>query len=122
MFSELVIDHFKHPRNVGRLDAANATGRAQNPGCGDEVEVSLRVLGDFITDVRFCARGCVAAIACGSRLTQLVRGRPVSEALSIGRAELLDAMGGLPPTSVHAAQLTIDALRAALEGDALTRS
>lgn len=120
MYTDLVLDHFRHPRNVGRVDAANAAGRAENPGCGDEVEVSLRVLGDFIAEARFCARGCVATIACGSRLTQLVHGRPVQEALRIDRATLLEALGGLPAASAHAAQLSLDALHAALEGDAPT--
>ena len=114
MYSPLVLDHFQKPRNGGVLEGASATGRARNEGCGDEVELSLRLEGGAVAEVRFRAQGCVASIACASRLTELARGRTVEEALRVDRATLIDALGGLPPTSQHAAQLALDALRAAL--------
>ncbi len=114
MHSPAVLDHFQHPRNAGRLEGPCALGRADNPGCGDEVEVSLRLASGEVADVRFRAAGCVASIACASCLTELARGRTVAEAARLGRAELEAALGELPPASGHAAQLALDALRAAL--------
>jgi nitrogen fixation protein NifU and related proteins len=116
--SAAVLDHFQHPRNAGRLPAPCAAGRAENPGCGDEVEVSLRLALGAVADIRFQAAGCVASIACASCLTELVRGRTAEEALRLGRADLSAALGDLPPTAQHAAQLALDALRAALRSAA----
>jgi NifU-like protein involved in Fe-S cluster formation len=112
--SPAVLDHFQHPRNAGRLDEPCALGRADNPGCGDEVELSLRLASGAVAEVRFRAAGCVASIACASCLTELVRGRAAEEAMRLGRADLSAALGDLPPTAQHAAQLALDALRAAL--------
>lgn len=114
MYSPAVLDHFKHPRNAGVLEAANAAGRAQNPGCGDEVELTLRVAGSAVEEARFRARGCAPVIACASRLTELVRGLPVSAALALDAEALATDLGGLPATSRHAAHLPVEALRAAL--------
>ncbi|HET6413077.1 MAG TPA: iron-sulfur cluster assembly scaffold protein [Anaeromyxobacter sp.] len=116
MYTPEVLDHFRSPRNAGVLKGANAHGRAENPGCGDEVELSVRLEGGRIADLRFRARGCVAAIACASRLTELARGRPVGEALGIDASGIAASLGGLPQASGHAAALAIQALRAALSG------
>jgi nitrogen fixation protein NifU and related proteins len=114
MYTPLVLDHFKNPRNAGVAKDATASGRARNEGCGDEVQLSLRLEGGAIAEVRFLAQGCLASIACASRLTELVRGRTPREALRLDRAALAGALDGLPPTSQHAAQLALDALYAAL--------
>lgn len=114
MYSQLVLDHLENPRNVGRLPGASATSRVTNPGCGDQLELSLRVDHGVVVEARFLAQGCTATLACASCLTELVRGRPVAEARSLTRDALLAALRGLPATSHHAAQLSIDALRAAL--------
>src|SRR5512142_523223 len=98
MYSAAVLDHFRNPRNGGVLAAANATGRAHNPGCGDEVELSLRVERDAVVEARFRARGCPAVLACASRLTELVRGLPVSRAAALQADALAADRGGLPPT------------------------
>jgi nitrogen fixation NifU-like protein len=114
MYSPLVVDHFKHPRNVGAVAEATARGRAANPGCGDVVELSLRVEEGTIREARFRAAGCVPTIACASRLTELLLGITVSEARGIGRDTLVEAVGGVPDASRHAAQLSVAALRLAL--------
>ncbi len=116
MYTPQVLDHFRSPRNGGTLDGASARGRAENPGCGDEVELSLCVVAGRIADVRFRARGCVATIACASRLTELVIGRPAAEALAIEADQVAASLGGLPPASGHAAKLSVVALRTALAG------
>ncbi len=118
MYTADVLDHFHSPRNGGVLEGANARGRAENPGCGDEVELMLRVEGERIGEIRFRARGCVATIACASRLTELVRRLPVADARRIEAAAVAEALGGLPPASGHAAQLSVAALRAALAAPA----
>jgi len=114
VYSPEVLDHFRSPRNAGTLKGASGCGRAENPGCGDEVELTMRLEGGRIADVRFRARGCVATIACSSRLTEMVRGRSAVEALAIEASGIAASLGGLPPASGHAAALAIQALRAAL--------
>lgn len=114
MYSELVLDHFRRPRHAGRLDRPDGTGRAENPGCGDVVEVSVRVEGGAVAAVGFLAQGCVPAVAAASRLTELAWGAPLEDALRIDREALAAALGGLPLASRHAAQLAVDALRDAL--------
>jgi len=115
MYSRLVLDHFEHPRNSGELPAASAVARLDNPMCGDMLELSLRLEDGVIAEVRFRAQGCVPTIACASRLTEMVQGLPAADALGIGRDAIIDSLGGLPTASHHAAQLAVDALRAAIE-------
>ncbi len=114
MYTPDVLDHFRHPRNTGIVEGATARGRAENPGCGDEVELTLRLEGRRIAEIRFRAQGCVPTIACASRLTELVRERSAADAIGIDAAALAAALGGLPQASGHAAKLAIQALRAAL--------
>ena len=114
MYSSAVLDHFQHPRNSGELPQATATVRTENPACGDILELSVRVERGVIAEIRFRAKGCVPAMACGSRLTEMALGKPVAEALSIPRQAIIDSLGGLPAASHHAAQLALDALRAVL--------
>jgi nitrogen fixation NifU-like protein len=115
MYSRLVLDHFEHPRNGGELPGASAVARLDNPMCGDMLELSLRLEDGVIADVRFRAKGCVPTIACASRLTEMVRGLPVSDALLIHRDAIIDSLDGLPSASHHAAQLAVDVLRASIE-------
>ncbi len=116
MYSPQVLDHFRHPRNAGVLEGASARGRADNPGCGDEVELAVRVEDGRIAEVRFRARGCAPTIACASCLTELARGVAVAEAAAIDAAAVAASLGGLPAASGHAAHLAVQALRAALSG------
>ena len=114
MYSPQVLDHFEHPRNAGAVADANASARIENPACGDVLELTARVADGRIAEIGFKAKGCVAAMACGSAVTELVRGKSVEEARKLSREELLAAVGGLPEASQHASHLAIDALKAML--------
>jgi nitrogen fixation NifU-like protein len=115
MYSTEVLDHFEHPRNAGAIANADASARIENPACGDILELTLKVDGDRIAEIRFRVKGCVAAMACGSALTELVRGKSTDEARKLSREELLHAVGGLPQASSHASHLAMDALQAVLQ-------
>ena len=115
MYSTQVLDHFEHPRNAGAIADADASARIENPACGDILELTLKVDGDRIAEIRFRAKGCVAAMACGSALTELVRGKSTDEARKLTREELLRAVDGLPQASSHASHLAMDALQAVLK-------
>ena len=114
MYSQQVLDHFEHPRNAGDLADADARVRVENPACGDVLELSIRVVGGRIGEVRFRVKGCVPAMACGSLITEMAAGKTVEEAGTIRKEAIVKEIGGLPSASGHAAQLAIDALRAAL--------
>lgn len=92
------------------MGLADATARLENPACGDILELSLKLDGDRIADIRFRAKGCVPAIACGSAITELAKGKSVEEAREISREELLELIGVLPAASGHAGALAIDTL------------
>ena len=114
MYSTQVLDHFRAPHGAGALPDADALGRAENPVCGDVLELGLRVAGGVIVEARFRAQGCVPLIACGSRLTDMARGLTLAEAAALAPRVLADSLGGLPAGSAHAAQLAVEALRAAV--------
>jgi nitrogen fixation NifU-like protein len=109
-YSKKVLEHFEHPRNVGDLANADAQVRLEHPVCGDIMTLAIKLSDGRIGEVRFRTRGCVAAIAAGSCLTEMVLGKPVAEARSLKREQLLGALGGLPNASVHATHLAMDAL------------
>lgn len=114
-YSETVMDHFERPRNNGVLDDANAVGYMTNPVCGDTLLLMLRVERERIDDARWQSDGCAASIAASSLLSELVRGRSLAEAASITREAIVEALGGLPASKLHASVLTADALHRALE-------
>ena len=114
MYSAQVLDHFEHPRNVGDLEDATSTAQVDNPACGDIMTLSLRVAEGKIEEVRYRAKGCVPAIACGSALTEMLSGKTIDEARKVRRIELVLALGGLPTASLHASHLAIDVLAKAL--------
>jgi nitrogen fixation NifU-like protein len=115
MYSPQVLDHFEHPRNAGEVADADASIQIENPACGDVLKLTLKLAGDRIAEIRFLARGCVASMACGSALTELLQGKTLSEARALKREELVSAVGGLPAGSAHASHLALDALAAALD-------
>lgn len=115
MYSPQLLDHFRNPRNVGELPQADASAQVENPACGDVMQLMLAIREGRIQDVRFRTRGCVASIACGSLLTEMLRGRTLAEASSLQREELVSGVGGLSNESIHASHLAMDALRAALK-------
>src|ERR1041385_496361 len=114
MYSPELLDHFEHPRNSGELPGASAQVRVENPACGDILELAANIADDRIVEIRFRAKGCVPAIAWGSALTELAKGRSFGEARRTGSEEIRRLVGGLPPASGHAAELAGDALQALL--------
>lgn len=114
MYSPQVLDHFEHPRNAGEVERADAAVQIENPACGDVLRLTLKITEGRIEEIRFLAKGCVASMACGSALTELVQGRTVEEARALRREELVHMLGGLPPASEHAGHLALDALASAL--------
>ncbi len=114
MYSAQLLDHFQNPRNAGDLPDADATAEIENPVCGDVIRMSLKVISGRIAEIRFKAKGCVPAMACGSVLTELVHGKMVTDARNLKPADVVNALGGLPPASNHAAQLAIETLCSAL--------
>lgn len=115
MFSELVMDHFRNPRNAGKLAKATAEVQATNPVCGDILELSVRVENGSIAEARFLCRGCTTSIACASFLTESLTGSTLAAARLITPETISEGLGGLPPTTLHGAQLAADALRILLE-------
>jgi len=114
VYSAELLDHFQNPRNAGAVEAPDATAQLENPACGDILELTLKLEGKRIADIRFRAKGCVPAMACGSAITELVKGKNVGEARRISREELVRKIGGLPQASTHAGHLAIDTLASIL--------
>jgi nitrogen fixation NifU-like protein len=114
-YSEKVLEHFEHPRNVGDLPSPDAEVRLEHPVCGDIMNLAVKIADGRIDQVRYRTRGCVASIAAGSCLTEMIQGRSLAEASELKRENLLEALGGLPNASVHATHLAIDALSQVLD-------
>src|SRR3954469_22443929 len=112
MYHPKLLEHFEHPRNVGELPDADASVTVENPACGDVMLLTLKVSAGKITAARYRTKGCVAAIACGSRLTEMLIGQHVSQLRQLNRQELVDSIGGLSPETMHASHLAFDALSA----------
>lgn len=110
VYSRELLDHFQNPRNAGEIESADRTARLENPVCGDILELTLKLEGERIADIRFRAKGCVPAMACGSAITELAKGKRVEEARQISREDLVRRVGGLPPASDHASHLAMDTL------------
>jgi len=114
VYSAELLDHFQNPRNAGQIEAPDRAARLENPACGDILELTLKLEGKRIADIRFRAKGCVPAMACGSAITELAKGKNVDEARQLSREELVKKVGGLPQASAHASHLAIDTLAALL--------
>ena len=114
MFTAAVLDHFRNPRNAGELRDATATVEVTNPVCGDILRLTARLESGRIAEARFLCRGCTTAIACGSLLTEQLRGRTPVEARGITAESLSSALGGLPSATFHGAQLAAEAVAALL--------
>ena len=107
-------DHLAHPRNAGELPDATAVADETNPVCGDRLRLSLRIENDRIEAARYLAYGCPPTLVCGSVLTEVLTGKTIEDAKKITRADLLNAIGGLPSRKHHAASLAIEVLHSAL--------
>jgi nitrogen fixation NifU-like protein len=114
VYSAQLLDHFQNPRHAGEISNPDAAAEIENPACGDVLRLTLSVVAGRIAEARFKAKGCVPAMACGSALTELIVGKTPREALRLRSEDVTAAVGGVPQASVHAAQLALDALAAAL--------
>jgi len=116
-YSEKVMEHFRNPRNVGRLEDADAKSMEGSPACGDMVAVYLKIDEDSLTieDIKFESYGCASNIATGSIITELAKGKTLDEAKEIDWKQAADALGGLPPIKTHCSVLAVDGLRAAIQ-------
>ena len=115
MYSEKVMDHFENPRNVGKLEDANAIGEVGNAVCGDIMKIYMKIENGIIEDVSFKTFGCGAAIATSSMATELVKGKTIEEALKLTNKAVMEALDGLPPAKVHCSVLAEEAIHAALK-------
>ena len=114
MYSELVMDHFSNPRNVGEIPDADGVGTEGNPTCGDIMKIFIKVEDETITDIKFKTFGCGAAIATSSMVTEMVKGKNIDEAMGISNKMVAEALGGLPANKMHCSNLVADALHKAI--------
>jgi nitrogen fixation NifU-like protein len=115
LYSEKVMDHFRNPRNVGIIEDANGIGEVGNAKCGDIMKMYLKIEDDIIRDVKFETFGCGSAIASSSMATELIKGKPVSEAMKLTNQAVAEALDGLPAYKMHCSVLEEEAIRSALE-------
>lgn len=113
-YSDIVQEHFEHPRNVGVIDNADAEAFVFNPACGDTMHLYLRIDHNRIVEAKFKTMGCPAAIAASSMTTEMLIGRTLEESLQLTRQEVSQALGGLSPQKVHCSVLSEDAIKAAI--------
>ncbi len=114
LYSEKVMDHFENPRNVGKLDDADGIGEVGNARCGDIMRMYIKVEDGIITDVKFNTFGCGSAIATSSMATELIKGKPIEEALELSNKAVVEALDGLPAYKLHCSVLAEQAVRAAV--------
>ena len=115
MYSEKVMDHFAHPRNVGEIPDADGVGEVGNAKCGDVMKMFLKINGNVITDVKFKTFGCGAAIATSSMATELIKGKSIDEALQLTNKAVVEALDGLPANKIHCSVLAEQAVKAAVK-------
>lgn len=115
MYSELVMEHFSNPRNVGVIEDAHGVGKVGNPLCGDVMEMFIKVEDNRIVDVKFRTFGCGAAIATSSIATEMIKGKSIDEAVQLSNKAVAEALGGLPAQKMHCSNLAADAVRSAIE-------
>ena len=115
LYSEKVMDHFLHPRNVGVIEDADGIGEVGNAKCGDIMKIYLKIDDEIITEVKFETFGCGSAIASSSMATEMIKGKPVSEALELTNKAVAEALDGLPAHKMHCSVLAEEAIKNALE-------
>lgn len=114
MYSDIVMDHFMNPRNVGEIENADGVGSVGNPVCGDMMTFYIEVKDGRIADVKFKTFGCGAAISVSSIFSEMIKGKTLEEAKAIGKKDIAEALGGLPPQKMHCSVLGTEALEAAI--------
>jgi nitrogen fixation NifU-like protein len=115
LYSEKVMEHFRHPRNVGSIENADGIGEVGNAKCGDIMKIYLKIDNDIVTDVKFETFGCGSAIASSSMATELIKGKPVSEVLQLTNKAVTEALDGLPAHKLHCSVLAEEAIQAAID-------
>ena len=115
LYSEKVMDHFRNPRNVGQIDDADGIGEVGNAKCGDIMKMYMKIEDGTIQDVKFETFGCGSAIASSSMATELIKGKPVSEAMALTNKAVAEALDGLPDYKMHCSVLAEEAIKSALE-------
>ena len=115
LYSEKVMDHFRNPRNVGVIEDANGIGEVGNAKCGDIMKMYLKIEDDVIQDVKFETFGCGSAIASSSMATEMIKGKPVSEAMNLTNKAVAEALDGLPDYKMHCSVLAEEAIKSALD-------
>mgnify|MGYP003468421786 CR=1 FL=1 len=115
LYSEVVMDHFMHPRNVGVIENADGVGQVGNAKCGDIMKIYLKIENDTIVDVKFETFGCGSAIASSSMATEMIKGKPISEAMSLTNKAVAEALDGLPAHKLHCSVLAEEAIKNALK-------
>ena len=115
LYSEKVMDHFRNPRNVGVIENADGVGEVGNAKCGDIMKMYLKIDNDVVTDVKFETFGCGSAIASSSMATELIKGKPVAEAMQLTNKAVAEALDGLPDYKMHCSVLAEEAIQSALD-------
>ncbi len=115
LYSEKVMDHFLHPRNVGVIEDADAVGEVGNAKCGDIMKMYLKIKDDIVEDVKFETFGCGSAIASSSMATEMIKGKPLSEVEKLTNQAVTEALDGLPAHKIHCSVLAEEAIHSALE-------
>jgi nitrogen fixation NifU-like protein len=115
LYTETVMDHFTHPRNVGEIPDADGVGEVGNAKCGDIMKMYLKIKDDRIEDVKFETFGCGSAIASSSMATELIKGKTIEEALAVTNKQVVDALGGLPTYKLHCSVLAEESIKAAVK-------
>lgn len=114
MYTEQVMEHFTNPRNVGEIENADGVGEVGNAKCGDIMKIFLKIEDGIIVDVKFKTYGCASAIATSSIATEMIKGRPVEDAVALSNKAVVEALGGLPAHKIHCSVLAEQAIKAAL--------
>ncbi len=115
LYSDIVMDHFRNPRNVGVIEDADGVGEVGNAKCGDIMKIYLKIADDVIYDVKFETFGCGSAIASSSMATEMIKGKPLSEALALTNKAVAEALDGLPPHKLHCSVLAEEAIKLAIQ-------
>ena len=115
LYTETVMDHFMHPRNVGEIADADGVGEVGNAKCGDIMRMYIKVNDGIISDVKFNTFGCGSAIASSSMATEMIKGKPISEALALSNKAVVEALDGLPAQKIHCSVLAEEAVKAAVK-------
>ena len=115
LYTDTVMDHFMHPRNVGEIANPSGVGEVGNAKCGDIMKMYLKIKDDRIEDVKFETFGCGSAIASSSMATELIKGKTIEEALAVTNKQVVDALGGLPAYKLHCSVLAEESIKAAVK-------